>query len=70
MTVCQPQEQAKIKGILANYGITQDTFADKYESLKFNIERENNQMNEQEVDNLILSEMEDRLQEEHIRNGT
>jgi hypothetical protein len=56
----------QIKGLIANYGLDQETFTDKYESLKFNIERETEGgMHEGEIIRLILHQMEESLQEDH-----
>jgi hypothetical protein len=45
----------QIKGLISNYGLDKDSFTDKYESLKFNIERETEGgMHEGDVIRLIL----------------
>jgi len=53
--VCEGEGQIKIKGILANFSLDKQSFTDKYESLKFNIEREcNNGESETFISQLIL----------------
>ena len=47
--------------MLANYNLGQEAFVDKYESLKFNIVSENHGLAEDNIHQLILSEMEDLL---------
>jgi hypothetical protein len=47
--------------MLANYNLGQEAFVDKYESLKFNILRENDGLAEGNILELILTEMEDKL---------
>jgi hypothetical protein len=47
--------------MLANYNLGQEAFVDKYESLKFNIVRENDGLAEENIHQLILAEMEDKL---------
>lgn len=62
-------EQSKVKSILANYQIKKSDFCDKWSTIDYNLNRENNghhsNQNGRKSNALqILNEMEDKLQEE------
>ena len=60
-------EKSKAKSILANYQMAKQDFCDKWSSIEYNLNRENNARNVNQVRkstaSLILMQMEDQLLE-------